>query len=76
MAVAGHGIVSSPTFISWKAIATGDLVPVLSDYKLPQLNAYAVYPQIRYLSQRTRILIDFLVERFGDNPYWDHNINF
>jgi len=76
MAVAGHGIVSSPTFISWKAIATGDLVPVLSDYKLPQPNAYAVYPQTRYLSQRTRILIDFLVERFGDNPYWDHNINF
>ncbi len=76
MAVAGHGIVSSPTFISWKAIATGDLVPVLSDYKLPQLNAYAVYPQTRYLSQRTRILIDFLVERFGDNPYWDQNINF
>ncbi|MCH8080079.1 MAG: hypothetical protein IIA06_09940 [Proteobacteria bacterium] len=69
-------MVSSPTFISWKAIATGDLVPVLSDYKLPQLNAYAVYPQTRYLSQRTRILIDFLVERFGDNPYWDHNINF
>lgn len=76
MAVAGHGIVSSPTFISWKAIATGDLVPVLSDYKLPQLNAYAVYPQTRYLSQRTRILIDFLVERFGDNPYWDQNINY
>ncbi len=71
MAIAGHGIVSSPTFISWKAIATGDLVPVLSDYKLPQPNAYAVYPQTRYLSQRTRMLIDFLVERFGDNPYWD-----
>jgi len=76
MAIAGHGIVSSPTFIAWKAIATGDLVPVLTDYKLPQPNAYAIYPQTRYLSQRTRILIDFLVERFGDNPYWDQNINF
>ena len=75
MAIAGHGIVSSPTFISWKAIATGDLVTVLSDYKLPQLNAYAVYPQTRYLSQRTRMLIDFLVERFGDNPYWDQHIS-
>ncbi len=75
MAIAGHGIVSSPTFISWKAIAIGDLVPVLSDYKLPQPNAYAVYPQTRYLSQRTRMLIDFLVERFGDNPYWDQHID-
>lgn len=75
MAVAGHGIVSSPTFISWQAIATGDLVPVLCDYKLPQANAYAVYPQTRYLSQRTRELIDFLIEYFGDNPYWDQNLS-
>jgi DNA-binding transcriptional LysR family regulator len=71
MAMAGHGIVSTPTFIVWKAIAAGDLVPVLTDYQLPQTNAYAVYPQARYLSQRTRCLIDFLVERFGSNPYWD-----
>jgi len=76
MAVAGHGIVSSPTFISWQAITTGSLVPILTDYPLQQLSAYAVYPQRRYLSQRTRILIDFLAERFGDNPYWDQNIGF
>jgi len=75
MAVAGHGIVMSPTFISWKAMSIGELVPILSDYDPPQLNAYAVYPQTRYLSHRTRVLIDFLVERFGDNPYWDQHIN-
>lgn len=74
MAIAGHGIVSSPTFISWKAIAIGDLVPVLSDFKLPQANAYAVYPQTRYLSHRTRKLIDFLIDYFGENPYWDQGI--
>jgi DNA-binding transcriptional LysR family regulator len=76
MAIAGHGIVYSPTFIAWNAIATGDLVPVLANYKLPQSNAYAVYPQTRYLSQRTRLLIDYLVERFGDNPYWDQGVSF
>lgn len=74
MAIAGHGIVSSPTFISWQAIAIGDLVPVLSDFKLPQANAYAVYPQTRYLSHRTRELIDFLIHYFGENPYWDQSI--
>ncbi len=71
MAVAGHGIVSTPTFISWKAISTGDLVRILPEYELPQPSAYAVYPQTRYLSQRSRALIDFLLGRFGDNPYWD-----
>ncbi len=74
MAVAGHGIVSTPTFISWKAISTGDLVRILPEYELPQPSAYAVYPQTRYLSQRSRALIDFLLGRFGDNPYWDQHI--
>lgn len=71
MAIAGHGILTTPTFISWQAIASGDLVPILRDYQLPSPNAYAVYPKTRYLSRRARVLIDFLVERFGDNPYWD-----
>ncbi len=74
MAIAGHGILATPTFISWKALATGELVPILPNYTLPQPNAYAVYPQARYLSQRTRLLIDYLVDRFGDNPYWDQNL--
>jgi len=74
MAIAGHGIIMMPTFILWKAIANTELVPILSGYITPQLNAYAVYPQTRYLSQRTRVFIDFLVERFGENPYWDKNI--
>ncbi len=59
-------IVYSSNFIAWKAVLAGDIEPVLSDYKPPQPNAYAVYPQTRYLSQRTRLLIESLVERFGD----------
>ena len=71
MAVSGHGIILTPSFIAWQAIAAGDLVPILQDYCPPQRSAYAVYPPTRYLSQRARSFIDFLVERFGENPYWD-----
>ena len=71
LAVSGHGIVLTPSFIAWQAIAAGDLVPVLQQYCPPQHSAYAVYPSTRYLSQRVRSFIDFLVERFGENPYWD-----
>ena len=74
MAMAGHGIVSLPTFITWEAVSTGKLVPILTEYTIPSNNAYAVYPKTRYLPQRVRLLIDFLVERFGDNPYWDQSI--
>jgi DNA-binding transcriptional LysR family regulator len=71
MAIAGHGVVLAPTFIAWQAVAMGDLVPLLQACWPPPLNAYAVYPQTRYLSRRARAFIDFLAERFGDNPYWD-----
>lgn len=71
MAVSGHGILVSPTFISWQALAMGELVPILQNYHLPPSYAYAVYPKTRYLPHRARLLIDCLAERFGDNPYWD-----
>ena len=74
MACAGHGLLIMPTFIVWKALASGDLVKVLPDCSWPTLNAYFVYPRNRYLPRRVRLLIDFMVERFGNRPYWDQAI--
>lgn len=74
MAIAGHGIVMLPTFIVWQAIAMGDLVRVLPEYSGPTIDAYAVYPQTRFLARRSRLLVDFLAGRFGENPYWDQAI--
>ena len=71
LAVKGHGITFVPTFIAYKQLALGELVPVFQHYQLPTLAAYAVYPKNRFLSQRCRYLIDFIAEQFGDNPYWD-----
>ncbi len=71
MAMAGHGIIVTPSFIAWQAIAAGDLVSIMPKFYPQQRSAYAVYPQTRYLSRRARLFIDFLVERFGENPYWD-----
>jgi DNA-binding transcriptional LysR family regulator len=71
LAIAGHGIILTPSFIAWRAVAVGDLVPLMSRHWPAPLNAYAVYPQTRHLSRRARVFIDFLAERFGENPYWD-----
>lgn len=71
MALASHGIVALPTFIVWKSLAAGELVTILDSYSPPTLHAWAVYPQTRYLSQRARQFIDFLVGQFGETPYWD-----
>jgi len=71
MAESNHGISFLPTFIVWQSLAMKTLVPVLSEYQMPTMHAYAIYPPNRHLPLKIRSLIDFLVERFGDNPYWD-----
>lgn len=70
-AVDGRGIVLLPTFIVYKEIENGKLMPLLHDYQPPPINAYAIYPQTRHLSQRVRAFVDFLVKRFEGTPYWD-----
>ncbi|MCK5425260.1 MAG: LysR family transcriptional regulator [Emcibacter sp.] len=70
----GHGIILTPTFIVWKEIASGELITVMNDYPCLSLNAYVVYPQTRHLSQKVRLFIDYLVDKFGGEPYWDKDI--
>lgn len=70
-AVAGQGIALLPTFIAGADLQQGRLVGILSDYSPPAASIYAIYPPTRHLSVKVRLFIDFLVERFGDRPYWD-----
>lgn len=70
-AVAGSGIILMPTFIVYKEIERGALIPLLTQYTSSQLSTYALYPQTRHLSQRVRAFVDFLIQRFEGAPYWD-----
>ena len=70
-AVAGLGVIRQPTFIAYEYIASGKLIPVLQDYKAAPINAYAIYPPTRHLSRRVRQFVDFLADRFEDQPYWE-----
>lgn len=70
-AVNSQGIVYLPTFIVYREIETGTLIPVLRDMRARQINAYAIYPHTRHLSLRVRAFVDFLVQRFAGIPYWD-----
>ena len=73
-AVAGLGIVRLPAFIVHEQIASGELEPVLLNYRWNDLHAWAVYPQTRRLPARVRVLIDYLAEVFGETPYWEANL--
>ncbi|WP_313919719.1 LysR family transcriptional regulator [Tahibacter sp.] len=70
-AVAGLGICLSPSFLIWHRVQRGELVRVLPQWQIPDIGVYAVYPAGRSLPAKTRSFIDFLVERFGPEPYWD-----
>ena len=73
-AIAGLGIVIAPTFLLYRAIKLKQLEPVLCDYHWLASSAWAVYPEARHVSLRVRKLIDFLVVKFGDAPYWDEGL--
>ncbi len=70
-AVAGQGITELPTFLIGPDIKAGRLEIVLADYPPTELGIYALYAPNRYLAAKTRVLIDFLVARFGARPVWD-----
>jgi DNA-binding transcriptional LysR family regulator len=70
-AVRGRGIALLPTFIAGADLQAGRLRTILTDFKAPEIDICAIYPETRHLSIKVRLFIDFLVERFGVRPYWD-----
>jgi DNA-binding transcriptional LysR family regulator len=70
-ALAGNGIANLPTFLVGPDIAAGKLMQVLPDNPPAEFGIYALYAPNRYLAAKTRVFIDFLVARFGEEPAWD-----
>lgn len=64
----GIGIVLEPDFSASAALKAGTLVPILTAYQPRRTNIYAVYPSRRHLSAKVRAFVDFLSERFREQP--------
>ena len=60
MTKAGLGISNSPGFFVKEALASGELVEILSEYKQKPLDIYVVYPNRRHLPAKVRAFIEFL----------------
>jgi DNA-binding transcriptional LysR family regulator len=67
----GFGLALLPTFIIGKDLQAKRLKSVLSEYIPVEQHVYALYLPKRNLPLKIRVLIDFLSERFGAEPYWD-----
>jgi len=62
--LAGHGIALLPEPQVLDDILAARLYRLLPEYPTEQTQAFLVYPSRRHLAPRTRVVIDFLVERF------------
>jgi DNA-binding transcriptional LysR family regulator len=69
--LAGLGITQHSTWHVCEDVRAGRLQVVLPDYPIDDTGIHAVMPQRRLVPPRVRAFVDFLAERFGDNPPWE-----
>lgn len=67
----GAGITRAPTFVVGKDIKEGRLRPLLTNFETLEVSIYLVFAQRQYLSPKVRAFVDFMAERFAEDPYWD-----
>ena len=67
-ALLGMGVAILPSYLIGSDATRGNLVRVLSDYRLPQVEVNIGYPSRRHLPAKVRTFIDHLVEHFSQTP--------
>ncbi|CAO3421317.1 LysR substrate-binding domain-containing protein [Azospirillum endophyticum] len=68
-AAAGLGIVAMGEMIADPYVEAGKLVPVLADFRLPDVGIYVVRPPSQHTPRKVRVLIDLMVERFASGHF-------
>src|SRR5437762_6924824 len=58
LALAGGGIALVNDHFADRYVRSGELVPVLADWRSPPVSAWAVFPGRRLMPARTRVFID------------------
>jgi DNA-binding transcriptional LysR family regulator len=66
VAVAGLGLWLSAPFIVSDLLASKELVPLLRDYRLPEMEIVALYPHRQHLTAKVRAFLDMLVDQFSN----------
>lgn len=64
--LAGLGIALLPDFLIGDHIASGAMVTLLPEYPMPEAGIYVVRPPGGNAPCKVRVLIDIMLERFGD----------
>jgi DNA-binding transcriptional LysR family regulator len=62
---AGLGIIQAPGFMARAQLASGAVVPVLSEWSRPGVPLYVVYAPNRHISNRLRVFVDWIASLFA-----------
>jgi len=65
--LAGMGITALPTYIAEKHLKNGQLVRLFSQMEIPVRTIKVVFPQNRYLANKSRAFLDFITEYFRNS---------
>lgn len=69
----GLGLTINSTWSAYELLSHGKLVKVLEDFPLVCNTAiWAVYPSSRLLAPKVSVFIEYLIQQFGPEPYWDY----
>ena len=66
--LAGLGVAQIATLTALPLIDRRELVPVLSDWTVPVIPLYVVYPPNRHLSAKVRAFVEWVAELFSQHP--------
>ncbi|MFK4509518.1 DNA-binding transcriptional LysR family regulator [Bradyrhizobium daqingense] len=64
-ALAGIGLAGVPEALIKEHLASGALVPVMTQYPSPDLGIYVIRPPGQYPARKVRVLTEMLIECFG-----------
>jgi DNA-binding transcriptional LysR family regulator len=67
-AAAGLGIAWLPDCITHDYVASGALVPIMTDFPPPPAGAYVVRPPGQHPARKIRMLTEILIDQFKANP--------
>jgi DNA-binding transcriptional LysR family regulator len=70
VALAGFGIVYGPDFVFAPQLARGELLPVLPDWRSPELPLHAITPSAKQVNAKTRLFIERLRLAFEAPAPW------
>ena len=72
--LAGAGISLLPSYQAGVFVQRGELVRLLPEAEPRLMNIYAVYASRKHMPASLRSMLDFLAERFTDEPVWDKDL--